>query len=200
MINTNNDGEVFSQVEVERRAKCEELAGDIINAYKTADWETVRRMFWRQIAMIRITVVMGLLFTLVLCAIYYLSHTGDSVVIGELARNVVLVWMMSAGITGIFAFTAWMKIVSDNSWHMAKGGDVIDGVVVDILTITFIHDYMKRTKKLFKTYFLLSNITCCVLIQVLGFTYKIHGVKGFSVEGRFYTLSYFMRLWLCLLL
>ena len=68
MINTNSDGEVLSQVEVERRAKCDELARDIINAYKTADWKTVRRMFWRQIAMIRITVVMGLLFTLVLCA------------------------------------------------------------------------------------------------------------------------------------
>lgn len=88
--------------------------------------------------------------------------------------------MLSAGITGIFALTAWMKIISDKSWSMAKGGD---GVVVDILTMTFIHDYMKRTKKLFKTYFLLSNITCCVLIQVLEFTYKIHGVKGFSVEG-----------------
>ena len=75
--------------------------------------------------MVRITVVMGLLFTSVLCAIYYLSHTGDSVVTGELARNVVLVWMLSAGITGTCALIAWMKIVSDNSWRMAKGGDVI---------------------------------------------------------------------------
>lgn len=210
----DSDVKILSQVEAEHLAECEALSVDIKNAFMSADWEDVRRKFYRQVAMVRFIVVIGLLLSFVVFAFYLPPQTYTTTNIIGSSSGVIVIWMFGTGFTSAFSFIAWLSRIKDNTWRVVRGGDLVGGVVVDILTLTFIRDYMAYTKTLFKTCSLWGAITSIFLLQALQVIYSANVAKivisdGVSLYSVFFfgiigiatiltmvTIKYCIRLWL----
>lgn len=167
---TSSDSEINSEHEVERLDISEELNMELIGVCRERYWELIRKMFHHQISIVRLTVVMGLLFSFVVYSFNCLSHAAMSND-GTFYNSALIIWMLATGFTWLFSFTAWFKVLRSGAWRTARHGDVIDGVVVDTLALTFIGDYVSYIKELFKRYAFLSGVTSCLLLLALQVAY-----------------------------
>ena len=70
-----------------------------------------------------------------------------------------------------------------SAWDKARCGDIIGGVAVDILTVTFIGSYKRHTKGLFKRISFLSMIDNCLLVILYQTSFNAHGLYSIFAGG-----------------
>ena len=181
LVYRNKKGEVISQNEAEHNAECEALAGEINDAYNNADWYKVSKKFHSDILAARLTTIMGVVLALAFYGVVRLSSIGGGIDVST--SDLVPLWMMTAAATGISSLGSWMRVILGNKWRCAKGGDVINGVVVDILTVTFAGRYIETTKLLFKRVGILSMIAYSLLAALYQEAFNLHGFHALFTAG-----------------
>ena len=168
-MSNNEDGEILSQAEEDFN----KLKAEVRDIYSNANWDDVRVRLYRMTGALKLNIVMGILFSLVFFIFDDIARNGVGVIeIMGTPRALIRTWMMVSGFTCVFGLAGWMRVLLDDAWERSMVGDVIDGVVVDVLTVTFVTDYVEVLKKSLRP-FVIVNVGCYgLLIAILSLTHN----------------------------